>query len=482
MTLVPLFCFWALALWAFLGRNARRLVTLHLALLPFGSLAVLPGGLSGGLALTPAPMLGVLLFLRVALGRGGLVAMGRLAAAPRGMLLLAAYAGVALVATAFFPRLFAGTTIMPWRGEVLVPSPLVPSAQNVSQLAYLLVSILVAFAYARVLERPEARQCALRALALGGSVAVATGLADLLSVALPIGPLLAPFRTASYLLHVDHEILGVKRLVGLMPEAAAFGLLCVGYLALLYFLRRAMDEGPLRRRGVPAVLTGLVGCILLSTSTAAYAGLAVFGITAGLEWGWRFIALRAGAPGRRGLAPEAWAAIGAVTALAALMVLLPGLLDRVAALLEATVVRKTASASFAERTAWTEVSWRAFLSTGGLGLGVGSTRVSTSVVGVFAGTGVLGGCLFYGFLLRSLTRRALPGDAGARLLLGGIRWAWIAPFAGGLLTGIGADFGPFLALLFGMGAAVGQWRRASRSETSQAFGGAAASATLSRAA
>lgn len=458
MTLLPMLGFWALALWAFAAPECRRLVTLHLALLPFGSLAVLPAEASAGLALTPAPVLGALLFLRVAVARGGLAGMARLALAPRGMLLLAAYAVVAVVATAFLPRIFAGTIVMPWRGEVLAPTPLRPSAQNASQLAYLLMSILVAFAYARVLSRPGLRQHVLRALALGGGVAVATGILDLAMSSLGLASLLAPFRTASYALHVSHAILGTKRVVGLMPEAAAYGLLCAGYLSLLYFLRRALPDGWLRRRGVPGLLIGLVAAVALSTSTAAYAALAVLGAVAAAEWGWRWAALGRRAPGRRGLAPEAWAAIGAMTALAGVFVVLPQLLDPVAAILEATVVEKAASTSFAERSAWTEVSWRAFLATGGLGLGVGSTRVSTSVVGVLAGTGVLGGCLYYGFLLRTLTRRAPAGDVEARLLLGAVRWAWVAPFAGSLLTGIGADFGPFLALLFGMGAAVSDWR------------------------
>ena len=462
MTFLPMLGFWALALWGFVGPGCQRMVTLHLALLPLGSLAVLPEGMSGGLALTPAPMLGALLFLRCALMRGGLAGMARLATAPRGMLLLAAYGGVAAAATAFLPRLFAGTTIMPWRGEVLAPTPLAPSAQNASQLAYLLISILVALAYARLLARPAMRRHALRALALGGAVAVATGLLDLAASQLSVGPVLAPFRTANYALHVDHAIHGTKRVVGLMAEAAAYGLVCLGYLSCLYFFRRALPDGWLRRRGVPALLVGLLAAVALSTSTAAYAALAVLGAVATAEWAWRATALRRRAPGRRGLAPEAWAAIGALTGLAAVFVVVPHLLDPVAAILEATVVEKAGSASFAERSAWTAVSWRAFLASGGLGLGVGSTRVSTSVVGVLAGTGVLGACLYYGFVLHVLTRRARPGDPEAKLLLAAVRWGWLAPFAGSLLTGIGADFGPFLAFVFGMGTAAGDWRGAAR--------------------
>lgn len=462
MTLVPMVGFWGLALWGLGGRGCLRLVTLHLALLPFGSLAVVPVAMSGGLALTPGPTIGALLFLRCAVSRGGLAGMCRVALAPRGMLMLTAYGAVATVATIFLPRLMAGTIVMPYRGEVLVPTPLAPSAQNVSQLAYLSVSILLAIAYARVLTRPGLCRHAIGAVALGGAVAVATGVLDLASSVLPVGPMLAPFRTASYALHVSHSIVGVKRVVGLMPEAAAYGLLCLGYLSLLYFLRRALPDGWLRRRGIPAVMVGLVLSIALSTSTAAYAGLSVLATTAAGEWAWRAVALKRRAPGRRGLAPEAWAAAGALAGLAAIFLGLPHLLDPVAAILERTVVEKAASASFAERSAWTEVSWRAFLASGGLGLGLGSTRVSMSVVGVFASTGVLGGCLYYGFLLRSLTRRAVPGDSEARLLLGAVRWAWVAPFAASLLTGVGADFGPFMALLFGLGAAVGDWRGRAR--------------------
>lgn len=458
MTIVPMVGFWALAFWAVSGGDCRRLVTLHLALLPFGSLAVLPVAMSGGLALTPGPTIGALLFLRCATSRGGLAGMCRIALAPRGMLLLTGYGVVAVVATIFLPRLMAGTIVVPYRGEVLVPTPLAPSAQNVSQLAYLSTSILVAVAYAQVLTRPGLRQHAVRAVAIGGAVAITSGLLDLLSSRLNGEAILAPFRTANYALHVGHSILGVKRVVGLMPEAAAYGLLCLGYLSLLYFLRRAIPDGWLRRRGVPAVMAGLLASIALSTSTAAHAGLSVLAATASAEWVWRALALRRGAPGRRGLAPEAWAAMGSLAGLAGVFLLLPHLLDPVAAILERTIVEKAASASFAERSAWTEVSWRAFLASGGLGLGVGSTRVSTSVVGVFASTGVLGGCLYYGFLLRTLTRRALSGDGEARLLLAGVRWAWVPPFAASLLTGVGADFGPFLALLFGISASAGDWR------------------------
>jgi len=83
MTLLPMLGFWALVLWGLAGPGCRRMVTLHLALLPLGSLAVLPAAMSGGLALTPAPMLGALVFLRCAVTRGGLAGMARLSLSAR---------------------------------------------------------------------------------------------------------------------------------------------------------------------------------------------------------------------------------------------------------------------------------------------------------------------------------------------------------------------------------------------------------------
>ena len=144
--------------------------------------------------------------------------------------------------------------------------PLRPTAQNLSQFAYLTISVFSVFAFAQILQSPAARQHALKATCLGGAIAAATGFLDHASQFLPLDPVLAPFRTASYALATDVEVLGAKRVVGLMPEASAFGGLCLAFMGALYFYRRAIFDEAIRTVWAPIVLGLLAVCGWLSTS------------------------------------------------------------------------------------------------------------------------------------------------------------------------------------------------------------------------
>lgn len=445
--------FWALAAWGALGRG--RLVWLFFAVLPFMSFAVLPVTATGGLTLTPAPVVALLFVGRALVARRGAERFLSDALRPRRMLLLALYWAVAVVVTLFMPRILAGRVlVVPVRAAWMGPVPLWPSAQNLSQLGYLTVSVLLAVAFAGWLGDPARRQRALGALCLGAAVAVATGLLDFASRHLPLEAVLAPFRTASYALLVSDQVLGGKRVVGLMPEASSYGLLCLGFLSLLAFFRREIAGERLRRRGVPVLSGLLVVCIWLSTSSAAYVGLGVLVLALGLDWGWRAAALPRGAPGRRGLAAGARAAGGALALGMLVVVFAPGVTEAVLAQVDAMVVRKSESSSFAERRAWNATSWQALAGSAGLGVGVGSSRASSALVAVLSSTGVVGAGLYLGFVAQTLRRRARPGDAGGAALLGALRWALLAPVAVELMIGTSADFGPFLAFLFGLSAGV----------------------------
>ena len=171
----------------------------------------------------------------------------------------------------------------------------------------------------------------------------------------------------------------------------------------------------------------LVLAVWLSTSSAAYVGLMLFGLVAVLEWIWRAAVLHRSAPGRRGLTVEFWLAGGALAGLMLVILVAPGLLDPVVGLFDTMILRKTSSSSFAERNMWTATSWGAALRSYGIGVGVGSTRASSSVVGVVSSTG----------------------------FLGAVRWSFLPPFATSLLIGISADFGLAFGFLYGLAAAVG---------------------------
>ena len=298
----------------------------------------------------------MLIVARCLLARRGVDGFLTAALRPERMLLLVLFWVVAVVVTVFMPQILAGrTVVVPFRGEWLARIPLQPSAQNVSQLLYLTASVFAAVAFAALLGTPAMRQHGLKALCLGAAVAVATGLIDFASSFLPIAPLLAPFRTASYALLVSHEVLGAKRVVGLTPEASSFGLLCLGLLTMLYFLRHAIEGERLRRRVVPALIAALATCVWLSTSSAAYVGLILFGLVAGVEWSWR------AARGRRAVAAELGVAAAAVAAVIVVVLVAPQLVDRAVAIFDTMVLQKTASSSFHERQTWTVTSWQALI-------------------------------------------------------------------------------------------------------------------------
>ena len=75
MTIAAILAFWTLAGWAFFGRDGGRLVHGFFLSLPFGSFAVLPPAATGGLTLSPTPIVALLILLRCLVRRGGIDAL-----------------------------------------------------------------------------------------------------------------------------------------------------------------------------------------------------------------------------------------------------------------------------------------------------------------------------------------------------------------------------------------------------------------------
>ncbi|MEM7500152.1 MAG: hypothetical protein AAF371_19470 [Pseudomonadota bacterium] len=449
--LVPVAAFWALAGWAFLSRGPM-LLYVFFALMPFGSLAVVPTAVSGGLTITPGTALALLLAARTLGPPAGMRFALQAALSHRRLLLLALFLLVALLATLFMPRILAGLVeVVPVREIKYGAQPLQVTRQNLSQFAYLTLSVLTVFAFARLFRQPAMRQHLLAAIMLGAAIAILTGMLDLASHFVPLEPLLAPFRTASYSILADVEVLDQRRVIGLTPEASSYGGLVLGYLTALYFLAPAIESRALRRLVAPLVLT-LVLFAYLSTSSAAYVGLAIFAALAGLQWGLRRIRTGGAIP-RPKLAVEIGLGFGGAAAAVLLILTAPEVFDPVVRLFERMVLEKASSASFEERSYWTAVSWQALIDSGGLGVGVGSTRASSAPVAIFACTGLVGGLLYYAFVIQTLTRRPLPGREAAAMM-SGIRWSFPVPFLLGTMIGTSANFGDMDAMRFGLALAL----------------------------
>ncbi len=451
MDTLPIIVFWLGAVTC-VAIGPVAIIYLLFISIPFGAFAVIPPALSAGMTLTPAPMAGLLLIARVFLSFKAIDFMASIVVKPQRLTLLLLFWIVALVTTIFMPRMFARQVeVIPLRVDLVTSAAfLEPTSQNVSQLAYMTISVLTVCAFTFVLRDGAARRHALQALCIGAALMIVAGALDFASQFVPIGPMLEPFRTATYALLTDAEILGNKRVVGLMPEASTFGGMTVAFLSAVYFFRRAMPEAYIRSGWVQAIIVLLLVFVWLSTSSAAYVGLFVFLVAAGMEWLWRGTMIVRGSRLRRGMTAELLVLTAILIIVAIVTLVDTTLWTPLLTMLDETILQKNTTSSFEERGTWTAVSWQAFLNSYGLGVGLGSTRASNSVVSMLSNVGLVGGLLYYSFLGLTLLHPLPPDDDEAAAVLHGARWAFIAPFATSVLAATTPDFGTFNAWLFAM--------------------------------
>lgn len=451
MNFIPVILFWVLLL---IGMASRGPFIFYLLFgsMSFGSFAVIPPEFTQGLSFTPPPIIALAIIFIYAGGPNGLSRMLDIALRPSQCLLLFLFWIVAVWVTLFMPRIFAGqVTIIPMRlEEASFGDPLYPTQQNISQLMYLTISIVTVFACALAFRSPATRQHVLAALCIGGLMIVLTGVLDLVG----LGPYLDMFRTATYVYLTDVEIANVKRVVGLMPEASAYGGLAVAFLSAIYFFRRAIVAQWLRLYVAPCLIVLLALFALLSTSSAAYAGLGVFGCVAAVEWFWRLLMTEKSSVAREGLVVEFWALVCGLAAVYLLALSNPALFNPFVELVDTIIFQKTSSDSYEERSMWTAISLKALVDTWGLGVGMGATRASNGIVAVFSNSGIAGGLLYYGFMLQTFLRKARPGDFTGAAVLNAVRFYMPPVLIMATLVGTSADFGIMNACIYALAAAV----------------------------
>ncbi len=442
----PILLFWALLIWS-LARGGSMLLNLLFISIAFGTLAVIPPGWTGGVTVLPDAVCALAFTARLALSARARRWMLDAALRWHKLGLLSLFMLVALFGAVFLPALFAGTPVIPFRpaGAVVLTSPLRPTAANITQTAYLLLSALSVLAFAYATTRAEFGRQFLRAIAYGGLALVATGLADMIAQKTGLAPLLAPLRNATYSLNTDDTILGVQRVVGLMPEASAFGPLCVSFGALIMVLRPYYANRK-QRAGALVLVLALLLLGWLSTSSTAILCLAGCGLVYALDWCGRL--LRRGAPGRGSLNAELYAAMALLVILLLFAMFDSGVFQTDLALLDQLVFNKTASSSYLVRSQWNHVAWQAMLDTYGAGVGVGGTRSSNGIVAVVGSTGVLGGAIYMLFILQTYLRPAGKA-AWERGMISALKLGLIVPLLSNVLTSSSADFGLLAASMIG---------------------------------
>jgi transposase len=406
--------------------------------LAFGSLAIatLPA-VGGAVVLLYVPLAG-LFIASVMLQRSfwsDLARVFTLHWTPAVIAILLAYAVVSAV---IFPRLFAGqtTVFVPLQDGAVVETELTPVSGNLNQVGYFCVGILSFFAVSVLLLRQHNFRSIKTAFLTFATLNAILGLVDLFGKAAGAGDLLSPLRTASYAMLVDVQVEGFWRIVGGYPEASTFAAASLIALAFTFSYWRATGSRPILVLWSVQLLL-----LIMSTSTTAYAGLAVLLLIFGVSWLWRFLT---SGLSRRDMALLVAVGLGSATVLG-IFLFGDGRLDPAAGLIETTLLQKSTSASGSERFYWNHKSWMAFLDTYGLGVGLGSSRASSSFIAILSQLGVAGALLF-GLVFIEIARRPVRrppelADAELIVLCEALRSAGVAIIVGGAISSGGADPG-----------------------------------------
>jgi hypothetical protein len=442
----PALIFWLVIVCSFWARPSTVLVLL-LASVPFASLSLLPTAITGGMTLLPQMMFAVVLILK-------LVAPHALTLSPKflnafqlrrlGYLALFLLAGI--VATLIMPRLFLGQVVIfpmrySWTADLLSPSQ-----ANFTQSGYVVLSVMTALAVTLMADEPGFTGTLLKALLAGGMVCVVTGLIDIAAASTGKESLLEPFRNAEYALLTDASLrAGVRRVVGLTPEAGTYGSICVEFAAATGLLWTLYAES--LRVYAAIVAVSLVVMALLSTSSAAYGGLAVLGLVYGGNWIRR--ATYSSALGQSGLLGELLVGLGLIVALLFVLVAHTDLLNPLLDVVDEQIFNKPLSSSFYERSHWNTTAWNALASTWGLGIGFGSTRTSNWFAAVISNAGLIGAALMGVFLVQTFARRSISRTPLSAEVLSALKLSLVPALVMVGVDSPGPDFGLWIGVVFG---------------------------------
>ncbi|MFZ2101076.1 MAG: hypothetical protein WAU86_10985 [Oricola sp.] len=337
-----------------------------------------------------------------------------------------------------FPRLFAGGTNVfvasRERGGVF-ETPLSPVSSNISQAGYLVFSCLTFFAVCLLLTRRYRLNDVMRGFFLFAWLNAALGMIDFVGKYGGLGDVLAPIRSANYALLTDVQMAGFARLAGGYSEASAFGAASLACLAFSYTYWRR------RRTRQSFWLTAITFFLLLaSTSTTAYAGLAILCLPVGFSM-LRQLASR-NTKQTDLLVISVFLAL--VTGFMTAAVVRPQIVTPVIDLVDSAILAKSGSESGQERTYWNAKSLQSLTHTAGLGVGLGSSRASSWPIAVISQLGAAG------FLLMTIQvlvivrgMRNLPGrlEPRAETAVASIRACALAGIVSTSLIGGNADPG-----------------------------------------
>jgi hypothetical protein len=336
-----------------------------------------------------------------------------------------------------FPRLFAGQTsafVASRTGRGVYEAALAPVSGNISQAGYFILGGLTFLAVCLVLLRSGTLAAIRRGFFLWFSLHVLMGVLDLLGKALGAGDILAPIRTANYAMLTQVTEAGFWRIAGAFSEASAFGGVSLGGLAFTFtYWRKTGSKLAL------ALATSLFILLLLSTSSTAYVGLAIVSVPVVIS------IVKSLVSGRLRSEEALLVALLPLLLLSGLAAILfyPHVFDPVLQLVDSTVINKATSASGQERSYWNYKSLQSFFDTGGLGIGLGSSRASSWPIALLSQLGLFGTAMMA--ILLAMLVRGLSGrghvDREVDAIASSVRACALSALVAGSLTSGSADPG-----------------------------------------
>ena len=282
------------------------------------------------------------------------------------------------------PRIFAGQTtiFVPLRAEGRMGEmPLAPVNGNITQSLYFVLGALSFFACRVLFLKPVTLVAVRQGLFVWATLHVGMGYVDLLGKITGLGDVLAPIRTASYVMLTDVTIAGFFRISGAYSEASSFGATTVALLAFTFTCWRASASA------LSLTLSAmLLSLLVLSTSSTAYVGGIVLAIVV--------LALVVGAAMQNRLRTQDLfllaAAFAVLTIFIGMILYNEHALDPFGHLFDVMVFDKGSSSSAQERAYWNYRSLQSLYDTTGFGIGLGSSRASSWIIAVISQLGAIG--------------------------------------------------------------------------------------------
>ena len=435
-----------LGIWCQFGSYRRTVVTM-VGLTVFGAASALDLPALGGSSITPANFFLLFVLLRLVSMRGGGEALIA-EVAPRRTLFPFLLLVIWIFGSAFLlPRLFDGAVdvfSLSRSDDSDGTSPLHPTSGNLSQAVYAVGGFLVACATCAFARKPGGSRTLLAALMLATSLDIGFALLDVVTAATHTGFILDPIHTASYAFLTDDELGGLKRISGSFSEASGFA----SYSLTLLAVNFSLFVAGVRPRFTGAASLMLAGFIVLSTSSAGYAGLAA------LFGAFLVYAAIGLVRGRRRVVTIAAATVGAgILGVSLVVLFLPSVASVAEAVIGESLLNKAATDSAIERGSWNAQAMQVFVDTHWLGAGIGSTRGSNYALVLLSNLGAIGFSLFVLMLLRvTASRMAEALRDEERAVVWAARIGLLTTLVPSLLVGTVYDLGTLFYVLVGVAA------------------------------